>query len=76
LQGQQRETLFYGQTGAALDQAQTVSVTDNNNTLLCHNNCLKVKETTPFEPRQSWVQNIRTKCRLRVWQWIDINDKI
>jgi len=34
----------------ALDQAQTVSVTDNNNTLLCHNNCLKVKETTPFEP--------------------------
>ena len=34
----------------ALDQAQTVSVTDNNNTMLCHNNCLKVKETTPFEP--------------------------
>ncbi len=34
----------------ALDQGETVSVTDNNNTKLCHNNCLKVKETTPFEP--------------------------
>jgi hypothetical protein len=34
----------------AMDQGQTVSVTDNSNTKLCHNNCLKVKETTPFEP--------------------------
>jgi hypothetical protein len=34
----------------ALDQGQTVSVTDNNNTKLCNNNCLKVAETTPFEP--------------------------
>jgi hypothetical protein len=34
----------------ALDQGQTASVTDNNNTKLCNNNCLKVKETTPFEP--------------------------
>ena len=34
----------------ALDQGQTVSVTDNSNPKLCHNYCLKVKETTPFEP--------------------------
>lgn len=33
----------------ALDQARTFSVTDSSNPL-CHNNCLKVEETTPNEP--------------------------
>ena len=33
----------------ALDQARTFSVTDNSSPL-CHNNCLKVEETTPTEP--------------------------